>query len=64
MAKNPKPKADDPEQSKRFIETAKELGTDEDPNAFDRAFKAVAQKRPVSSSKTRRSASPAGGKSD
>lgn len=36
----PKP-TDDEEQSRRFIETAKELGVDESPDRFDRAFAAV-----------------------
>jgi hypothetical protein len=47
MPQKPKPKPDDPEQSKRFIETAKEVGAD-DPKALDRAFKkiATAPKRP------------------
>lgn len=40
MAKQPK--QDDPKQSQRFIETAKEIGVDEKPEAFDRAFKKVA----------------------
>jgi hypothetical protein len=39
MAKKPKP--DDPEQSKRFIETAKALESDETGEAFERAFKKV-----------------------
>ena len=42
MARKPKPAADDPEQSKRFIETAREHETDESPEAFERAFKKVA----------------------
>jgi hypothetical protein len=37
-----KHKPDDPEQSKRFIETAKEVGADDDAKALDRAFKKVA----------------------
>ena len=36
-----KRKPDDPEQSKRFIETAKQVEAD-DPKALDRAFKKVA----------------------
>ncbi len=31
--------ADDPEQSERFIETAREHGTDETGKAFERLFK-------------------------
>jgi hypothetical protein len=36
-----KPKSDDEEQSKRFIETAKKLEADESPEAFERAFKKI-----------------------
>jgi hypothetical protein len=41
MSRKPAPKPDDPEQSKRFIDTAREIGADEDPEAFERAFKKV-----------------------
>jgi hypothetical protein len=44
--KPPKPKQDDPKQSKRFVETAKEIGADENPKAFEKAFKKVTAKRP------------------
>jgi hypothetical protein len=37
--KTAKPKETPAEQHKRFVETAKKLGTDESPEAFDRAFK-------------------------
>lgn len=40
------PKQDDPQQSARFVETAKEIGVDEDPKAFDKAFKKVAPSKP------------------
>ncbi len=42
-----KPKPDDPEKSKRFVETAKEVEA-EDAKALDRAFKKIvsAPKRP------------------
>lgn len=33
---------DDPEQAKRFVETAKAIGGSEDPKDFDRVFKKVA----------------------
>jgi len=36
-------KSCDPEEYKRFLETAKLVGADESPEAFDRAFKKVAQ---------------------
>lgn len=32
---------DDPEQSKRFIDMAREIGADEDPEAFERVFRLV-----------------------
>lgn len=39
----PKPdKNRDPEEYKRFLETAKELGADQSPEAFDKAFKRIA----------------------
>jgi hypothetical protein len=42
-------KPDDREQSKRFIETAKEVGADEDAEALERAFKRIVpQKRGAS----------------
>ena len=39
-------KADDPEQSKRFIESAKAAEADETEEGAERAFKKVAGKRP------------------
>ena len=36
-----KPTPDDPEQSKRFIETAKKLETDESAIAFERVIKKI-----------------------
>jgi hypothetical protein len=41
MPRKPSPPPDDPEQSKRFIDTAREIETDESPEAFERAFKKV-----------------------
>jgi hypothetical protein len=41
MPRKPAPKPDDPEQSKRFIETAKEVGADTDDAALERAFKKI-----------------------
>lgn len=35
------PKHDDPEQSKRFVDTAREIGVDETEKGADRAFKRV-----------------------
>ena len=37
-----KPKWDDPEESERFLETAKAVGASEDRKDFDKALKAVA----------------------
>jgi hypothetical protein len=41
MGRKPNPKPDDPEQSKRFIETAEEVGADADNEALERAFKKI-----------------------
>ena len=41
-------KPDDPEQSKRFIETAEEVGADTDDAALERAFKKIAVRKPAS----------------
>ena len=40
-----KSKQDDPKQSKRFVETAKELGGSEKPEDFDKAFKTVVKSK-------------------
>jgi hypothetical protein len=47
IARKAKPPSapDDPEQSKRFIDMARELGADESPEAFNRAFKDVVLSR-------------------
>ncbi|WP_438275808.1 hypothetical protein [Nitrobacter sp.] len=45
MDKKTKQKPDDPEQSKRFLEAAKEAGADETPKGAERAFKAVVKPR-------------------
>lgn len=37
----PPPEADDPEQSRRFIDMAREVEADETPGAMDRAFDKV-----------------------
>jgi hypothetical protein len=41
----PKAHQDDPEQSKRFLEAAREAGADETPKGAERAFKAVVKPR-------------------
>lgn len=43
MPRKPAPKPDDPAQSKRFIETAKEVGADEDAQALERALSNIAK---------------------
>ena len=53
MPRKPKPKPDDPAQSKRFIKAAREYGTDETGNAFERVFKKVV-KRPIKPSQPSR----------
>jgi hypothetical protein len=45
MSKKSKPKSDDPEQSKRFIETAEAVEAD-DEKALERAFKKISPERP------------------
>lgn len=54
-----KPKPDEKPQSERFIETAREIGADETPEAFERAFDRVLSssnntKEPVRDSKPKR----------
>jgi hypothetical protein len=41
MPQKPAPKPDNPEQFKRFIETAREVDADDDPKALDRALDRV-----------------------
>lgn len=43
MTKQPKPKPDDPEQSKRFEEAARELGVDKSGKLFKRAIERLAR---------------------
>jgi hypothetical protein len=45
MSKSP-PKPSDEEQSRRFIETARELGCDEDEAAFDEKLRRIATAKP------------------
>jgi hypothetical protein len=54
MPRKPLPPPDDPEQSKRFIEIAREVGADETTREeFDRTFRKVAS-RPTPRPKTER----------
>ena len=41
MPRKPAPKPDDPAQSQRFFDTAKEVGADTDDKALERAFKKI-----------------------
>lgn len=43
MPKKPERKPDDPEQSKRFLEAAKEAEADETEKGADKAFRTVAK---------------------
>jgi hypothetical protein len=57
MPRNPKP--DDPEQFKRFVETARKLAEDGDETTFDRVLEEVARSsRPRPTPKTRRPRKP------
>ncbi len=46
MSQKPIHRPDDPEQSKRFIDAAKEVAADETEKGADRAFKKVATSKP------------------
>jgi hypothetical protein len=52
--KQKKPEPDDPEQSQRFIETAKKVEADGDGTSFDEAMTPIAKKKrlPQNSGKT------------
>jgi len=45
MSRKPEPKPDDAEQSKRFIDKAREVGADETEEGAERAFKKVVSKK-------------------
>jgi hypothetical protein len=45
MSRKPNPPPDDPEQSKRFIEIAREAEADGTKEEFERAFKKVARSK-------------------
>ena len=49
----PKPPPDDPEQSKRFIDAARDLSTDETGETFERAFRTIIGPAPPTPSTTR-----------
>lgn len=41
LPRKPRSKLDNPEQSKQFIDMAREVSVDEGPEAFDRAFEKI-----------------------
>lgn len=43
-----KPRPDEKPQSERFIETAREIGVDETPEAFERVFRTIVKSGPKS----------------
>jgi hypothetical protein len=51
MPRKPAPKPDDPEESQRFLDTAREVEASDDPKDFERAFAKVAQPKPKSPKK-------------
>jgi hypothetical protein len=68
MTRKPKPKPDNPDQFKRFIDMAREVEVDESPEALDKAFEKVTgrPRRTVSRANPDRSRSqrkPDGGRS-
>lgn len=48
MGKKPKPEPDDKEQSKRFVETARELEADESGESFKQALDGLIQSKATS----------------
>jgi hypothetical protein len=46
MPRKPAPKPDDPAQSQRFLDIAKEVGADTDNEALERAFKKITENPP------------------
>jgi len=59
MARKPKPPADNPEQFKRFLDTAREIGAPVGQDTFDRVLEGVARSpHPKPTPKTRRPRKP------
>jgi hypothetical protein len=52
MQRKPKPPPDDPEQSKRFTDMAREVGADKPSPNFERVFRKVAEQPKGAPSKT------------
>jgi hypothetical protein len=53
MPRAPQAKPDNPAQSKRFIETAQEIGASEHAEDFDKAFDKIAPSKPTTAPKTK-----------
>lgn len=53
MPRKPEPQWDDPEESKRFLDTAKAVEASDDPADFERAVKKVISHRPPSNKPSR-----------
>lgn len=51
MKPDTKAKRDDPEQSKRFIDTARQIGADETEKGADKAFKKIVERKPPTKSR-------------
>jgi hypothetical protein len=51
MPRKPKPRPDDPEQSKRFTDIAREVGAEQPSPDFERVFRKVAEQRKARPSK-------------
>ncbi len=51
MPRKPAPKADNPEQSERFIETARKVSVPGGPETFEEEFKKVAEAKRVGMAK-------------
>jgi hypothetical protein len=56
MPRKPAPKPDNPEQFKRFQQTAREVGADKQGEAFDRVFERVVRPKQPPADKAKRSA--------
>lgn len=53
MPRTPKPPRDDPAESERFIAIAREIGADENGEAFERTFEKIMAPMPSALSTTR-----------
>jgi hypothetical protein len=54
VPRKPKLPPDNPEQFKRFIDMAREIGVDESPDALDRAFEKVIKPKPAAPSRPKK----------